>query len=351
MRGFSTNEDTFQNYVVPTVSSSEFLRDEERSMIFLLLLSAVSLVLVVLVLYSKNIVRQSETAYPPRGQFINVEGIDVHYLDLGDGPALVVLHGSASSVHGFLLYLADCVIDKYRLILFDRPGFGSSQSMRETATIEAQNRLIHNMLKQLNVDKPILLGHSWSTTQAVGYALQYPEDVGALVLMSPGAFLDGIPVFRFAYWFIQVPIIGAFLLSLFPIFGPRGVDKRLKPTFHPIPTPEDFGQAARSVWMRPNSARSFIIDWAPQTFGVSAKDIQKRYGELQVPTVIVCGEQDQISPVSQNAILLNQLIPESELEYVEGAGHQVYVTHPHAMVSAIDRARDSAMLRRNQPVP
>ena len=74
---------------------------------------------------------------------------------------------------------------KYRVIAFDRPGFGHSGRPRNTIwTPAAQADLIAAALKKIGVQRAIVLGHSWGTLVALALALKQPQDVQALVLAS-----------------------------------------------------------------------------------------------------------------------------------------------------------------------
>src|SRR5438874_5431797 len=90
--------------------------------------------------------RFAESAYPPLGQGVTVEGTRLHYLRKGSGPTLVLLHGS----DGFLQDYATTVLDRlaadYDVLAWDRPGHGySDPPANSVATPEVQARLLHGM--------------------------------------------------------------------------------------------------------------------------------------------------------------------------------------------------------------
>jgi alpha/beta hydrolase fold len=74
---------------------------------------------------------------------------------------------------------------KYRVIVFDRPGFGYSARPRGIIwTPEAQAELIHRALQQIGVQRGTVLGHSWGDSVALALAMEYPKTVAGLVLAS-----------------------------------------------------------------------------------------------------------------------------------------------------------------------
>jgi hypothetical protein len=69
--------------------------------------------------------RRAEREHAPQGSFIEVDGVRIHYLDRGQGTPVLLLHGNAVSAEDFVTSgLIDRLAERYRVIAFDRPGFG-----------------------------------------------------------------------------------------------------------------------------------------------------------------------------------------------------------------------------------
>jgi len=90
--------------------------------------------------------RQVEREHPPEGKFVTVDGVRLHYLERGEGPVLVLLHGNGVYSKDFELSgLLGMAASHYRVIAFDRPGFGYSERPRSTVwTPDRQARLLHH---------------------------------------------------------------------------------------------------------------------------------------------------------------------------------------------------------------
>jgi len=129
---------------------------------------------------------KAERRNPPLGRFITVDGVRLHYVERGTGTPLILLHGNGSMIQDFQSSgLIDLAAKKYRVIAFDRPGFGHSGRPRSTIwTPEAQADLIAGALQKIGVPRAIILGHSWGTLVALALAMKYPQEVQALVLAS-----------------------------------------------------------------------------------------------------------------------------------------------------------------------
>ena len=78
-------------------------------------------------LVNDRLARNAERANPPAGQFLEVNGVRLHYVERGSGTRLVPRHGNGSMIQDFESSgLIDLAAKKYRVIVFDRPGFGHS---------------------------------------------------------------------------------------------------------------------------------------------------------------------------------------------------------------------------------
>jgi pimeloyl-ACP methyl ester carboxylesterase len=116
-----------------------------------------------LYLYNQIKFRQAEIAYPPIGDFVTVEGIRLHYLDKGEGRVIVFLHGGVLRGNDFEQVMDIALSKGYRVLSFDRPGYGHSERLNnEKVTPLIQARLLHKAFTAIGIEKPILVGHSWS---------------------------------------------------------------------------------------------------------------------------------------------------------------------------------------------
>jgi alpha-beta hydrolase superfamily lysophospholipase len=131
-----------------------------------LVAGGVSIVIVglaVSALLNRLAAKKAERENPPVGKFLEVGGLRLHYLEHGKGEPLVLLHGNAGMIQDFASSgLIDQAAQKYRVIVFDRPGFGYSERPRGTLwTQAAQADLIHAALSQMGIRHATVLGHSW----------------------------------------------------------------------------------------------------------------------------------------------------------------------------------------------
>src|ERR1700737_2746087 len=130
--------------------------------------------------------KKGEHDNPPPGRFLKIDGVRLHYVERGAGEPLVLLHGNGSMIQDFESSgLIDLASKNYRVIVFDRPGFGHSGRPRNVVwTPAAQADLFVKALDRLGVRSAIILGHSWGASVAVALALKHPQFVDGLVLAS-----------------------------------------------------------------------------------------------------------------------------------------------------------------------
>jgi pimeloyl-ACP methyl ester carboxylesterase len=98
--------------------------------------------LAVSALVNRHLANKAERENPPAGKFIEVDGVRLHYVERGEGEPLVLLHGNGSMIQDFETSgLIDMAAKTFRVIVFDRPGFGHSERPRSTIwTADSQIR-------------------------------------------------------------------------------------------------------------------------------------------------------------------------------------------------------------------
>ena len=287
-------------------------------------------------LYVRSQVRKTEQANPPTGNFVEVDGVRLHYLERGEGPPLVMLHGNGILANDFdTSGLLGEAAQKYRVIAFDRPGYGYSERPRTTIwTPAAQAKLIHKALQQMGVHNPIVLGHSWGTLVALSMALDYPDDVRGVVLLSgyyyPSLRLDapmGSPP--------AIPIIGDLLrFTVAPLIGRMIWPALVKRIFSPAKVPDSFRELPVWMMLRPSQLRASAAESALMVPSVLV--LSRRYAELKMPVMIVAGNEDKVANAGHNAGRLHDALPQSSLRLAPNQGHMLHYADPDDIVCGID---------------
>ncbi len=304
-------------------------------------------------LVNHAVARRSERAHPPGGNFIEVEGVRLHFIDRGPlhqgaagqgaGRPIVLLHGNGGFVQDWQVSgVLDLLARDHRVIAFDRPGFGYTARPRDRVwTPRAQAALLHAALARLRVRNPILVGHSWGTLVALSMALDHKRDIAGLVLLAgyyfPTRRLD-VPLLSGP----AVPVVGD--LMRYTVLPPiawllrRPLMRRL---FAPAPvTPRFWTQFPLPLCLRPVQLRALGVDTALMIPAVSR--LARRYRELEVPAVIVSGIDDRIVDMRRHSRRLRGMLANSIMYAVDGAGHMVHHLAPEMVVRAVASAEQAA---------
>ncbi|WP_315780866.1 alpha/beta hydrolase [Bradyrhizobium sp. SZCCHNPS1003] len=309
---------------------------------FLLAAAAATAVLAVTALINRRLAKSAERANPPAGQFMDVDGVRLHYVERGTGVPLVLLHGNGSMIQDFASSgLIDLAAQNYRVIAFDRPGFGHSDRPRNVVwTPMAQAGLIKSALDRLGVSEAFVLGHSWGASVAVALALEHPAMVKGMVLASGYYY----PTFRsdvVAGSAPAIPLLGDILrYTISPLISRMMWPLLMAKLFGPRSVPAKFAGFPKEMAVRPSQIRASAAEAAlmiPDAFR-----FRRAYGELKMPVVIVAGDQDRLIDIDAQSRRLHHDVRQSTFRRVRGAGHMVHQTATDAVMSSIDEVAAAA---------
>jgi pimeloyl-ACP methyl ester carboxylesterase len=282
--------------------------------------------------------RKAEKDYPPEGRFIDIDGVRLHYLEKGEGEPLVLLHGNTTMGMDFTLSgLVDMAAKRYRVIVFDRPGYGYSERPRTTIwNCGAQAGLLSKALERIGARHAIVLGHSLGALVAIAMALDHPQSVRALVLSSgyyyptlrpevPLTSQPAIPVFGDLMRYTITPLM---MRMLWPLM--------LQREFTPAPVSESMKKLPPWMVLRPSQIRASSAEMIllyPDVISLG-----RRYQELKLPIVLLAGSGDRLVYRSRHSDRFHQELPHTDYRIVEGSGHMVHHVAPDQVMDAIDAA-------------
>jgi pimeloyl-ACP methyl ester carboxylesterase len=302
---------------------------------------AASAVLAVCAVVNHRLAKKTERDNPPAGKFIYVDNVRLHYIERGNGEPLVLLHGNGSMIQDFETSgLIAMAADRYRVIVFDRPGYGYSERPRDTVwTPEAQADLIHAALQKIGASHSTLLGHSWGALVAVALGLKYPAAVRGLVLAS-GYYYPTPLAGVVALSATALPVLGDLLrYTLSPLVSRLMWPGLLRKIFGPAPVPKKFNAFPKEMTFRPSQIRASAAESAlliPAAFAA-----REHYSELKMPVVIVAGDDDRLIDVDRQSARLRGEVAHSSFHRIADNGHMVHQTATALVMAAIDEAAGS----------
>ena len=240
-----------------------------------------------------------------------VDSSRLRVLDVGSGPAVVLVHGLAASMYSWRYAIDPLVAAGYRVIAYDNRGFGFSDKPAGGYTNAAYVHLLFGLLDSLGVSDAVLVGHSMGGAIVADAALTLPSRVRGLVLVDAAGLGIGMSfMLRVAKWPIVGPLSdhlrgrGATATILRSIYGDpsRVTEQQIDQYYAPIALP-DFGRGLRGI------LHEFRFE-----------DLQGRLGSIMAPTLVMWGARDHLIPQQIGEVMAAQL-PHSSLARFQAAGH------------------------------
>jgi pimeloyl-ACP methyl ester carboxylesterase len=310
----------------------------------LLLLAILAAITLALHLCTRSLAAQAERDFPDTGKFVEVEGLHLRYVEKGSGQPVVFLHGIYGGLEDFTSTIFDEAAKHCRAIAFDRPGHGYSDRPDHGACGPAeQARILHHALTKLGIERPILVGFSWSGALVTAYTLQFQDDVAGLMTINGVLYeWDGItsPVTALA----GLPLFGRWMANTIALpFGLFSRQSSVANAFSPALVDARFGGSPIPLALRP---RDFLVNnQEMRALKASLRITSPHYGEITVPYTIVAGTGDRVTHFDFHAVPMHRAVAGSRLVAIEGGGHQVMYSHSAQVLAALAGLLDEVSRR------
>lgn len=303
-----------------------------------------------LALYSAWYAARTARRFPPRGEFVEAGGVRLHYVEAGptdpQGAPIVLIHGASGNLGDMVESLMPELAKRHRVVAFDRPGHGWSErpTSDEIADPAAQARVIHEAVRKLGIERPVLLGHSWGGALATAYALQFPDELSGLVVLSGATHVwEGTTA-----WYHRVvgtPVVGSvFIRTLVALGGQFLTRAGVEGNFAPDPAPPGFAEKiGLPLLFRPRHFRANSADSSRLRHYLGVQS--RRYREIRVPTIIITGNRDRTVWAKLHSYALHDEIAGSEMIKLVGVGHMPHHVRPDVVIDALERLAEGASPR------
>ena len=282
--------------------------------------------------------RRIEATVPINGRFVEVDGERFHYVDEGKGPPLVMIHGLMGSSRNLTYALSGQLRERFRVITLDRPGSGySSRGAHTAADLPAQARQIAAFIKTLDLDKPLVLGHSLGGAIALALALDHPHAVSGLVLVAPLTHPQRLLPLVFLSLAVRPAWLRRWLSHTLTM--PVGLLTKgsvVKGVFAPDAAPPDFAtRGGGLLGMRPDNF--YAASTEINTVNDHLPDMVKRYPQLTLPIGLIYGARDKVLDFQKHGQALASKVPGLKLQVVEGMGHMLPITATERVVAVVEQ--------------
>jgi len=232
---------------------------------------------------------------------------------------VLLLHGQPGAAADWER-LQDALDERFHTIAIDRPGWDG----RSRATDLAGNsRAALAALDRAGVARATVVGHSLGAAVAAWLACSHPDRVSRLVLVAPAANVDSLgPV----DYLLAAPVVG-WLASVGAMAGGGlvlGATPVRRWVAEATALDERYLRSAGRMLLARRAWRSFVRE--QRLLVRDLPELERRLGEVSLPTTIVTGSADRVVPIGAARRLASQ-IPDARLVEVEHAGHLVHVQH------------------------
>lgn len=264
---------------------------------------------------------------------VPIGGQTLHYWDKGTGPAILLLHGLGGSMYDWRFLYDDLVEAGYRVIALDALGAGYSDKPGDgDYTIPAYAERVVALLDALGIPKVHLVGNSYGGGVGLWLALHRPERLDKLVLLNAASMPQEFPFYVRA---ARCPVL-SFFGALFVEIGPRQFIARLG--LNKIYSDNsrirdvDVEEYAHEYGFH-RTARA-LMDCARQLDVRLAEQMAPQYARIATPTLILWGDNDEITPLSVGQAL-HEVMPGSKLVVFADCGHCPQMEHPQQTLRLI----------------
>lgn len=247
---------------------------------------------------------------PEDAQFARVDQTRVRYVDVGEGPAVVLLHGFAASLNTWDPVIP-ALADDHRVIALDLKGFGWSGRPEGDYSPQAQAELVWGLLDELGVDHTALVAHSWGSSVALAMTLSEPERVERLALYDAWVFEEQLPSF---FVWARAAGIGEAMFRLF--YNERPEDKIVLAFYDKTNVTQELVEHTRRMQQRPGTTAAALAAVRGQRFD----EMQQRYAEIDQPVLLLWGREDKVTTLKMGERLASEL-PNAEINVYPRCGH------------------------------
>jgi len=306
------------------------------SVVAIIVLAALALILFQIV-RTRAIAAEAERLVPVAGQFVEVDGNRIHYVDRGQGRPILFIHGLGAQLHQFFGPLFP-ELDGFRLVAIDRPGSGYSvRAKGSSGRPTEQARVIAGLIDALKLEKPLVVGHSLGGAVALALALNHPDRVAGLALLSPHVRHRTEVAPEFAPLHIPSPLRRWAVSHTVAVpTAKKYADATLAYVFDPQSPPADYmTKGGGSLGLRPAHFYGSSTDVTDISGDYPA--LEQRYGEIKLPIGILFGTADKVLDYRANGLDMVGKIPGLDLELLEGVGHMPQFAEPKRTADFIRR--------------
>jgi pimeloyl-ACP methyl ester carboxylesterase len=270
-----------------------------------------------------------------RRHFLTLHGQRLAYLEAGQGPPILLIHGIAEAAWAWEVIIP-ALARGHRVIAPDLLGHGQSAKPRGDYSLGNQATLMRDLMISLDIERATLVGHSLGGGITMQFAYQYPERCERMVLVASGGLGQDV-----TFLLRSLGLPGADLVA--PLFLSTTTRDMMLGTVRWLGRRGlKASPGQKAMWRSyagltdPTTRAAFIatVRAVIDQRGQRVSALERLYLARNLPTLLVWGEKDRVIPVS-HARSAHDEMPGSRLEVINDAGHFVQLEKPQRVAELI----------------
>lgn len=242
-----------------------------------------------------------------------IDNLNISYVDKGEGKTIVLFHGWGANKEAFTPIINK--LSQYmRVVALDFPGFGKSDEPKEVWDVNAYSEFMKKFIKEADCEGAVWLGHSFGGRVIIKLFEKMEVKPSKIVLVDSA----GIKPKRGMKYYLKVYTykLGKKILKL-PILNKTGLYEKW------VKNAGSSDYKVLSENMRATMSR------------VVNEDLRNYLPDINVPTLLIWGDKDTATPLG-DAHIMDNLLPDSGIVVLEGAGHFSYLDYPAKFFGALE---------------
>jgi pimeloyl-ACP methyl ester carboxylesterase len=243
-----------------------------------------------------------------------INNLKINYEILGKGFPILFLHGWGGSLESLEKLGGLLTKYNYKVYLLDLPGFGKSDNPKKPFSLDDYTKIVETFLKNFNIDEVCIFGHSFGGSVGVKLCIRKIIKVKKLILCNSAGIRKGISGKEERYKRIS------FIKKTFSLPLLNKVYPMLRKGFYLYILKE------RDYISYPKLSETFKL--------IVKEDVTPILKDVNVPTLILWGENDKITPLD-HAQIFHKNIKDSKLKVINNIGHSLPKTNPELIIKEV----------------
>ena len=248
---------------------------------------------------------------PKDALYADLGGARLRFVEQGEGPPVVLLHGFASALETWRGVMGE-LAKKHHVLALDMKGFGWSSRPRGDYSPQAEAQIVFALMEQRNIHSAEVVAHSWGSSVALAMALAAPERVTRIVLYDAWVYEEQLPS---TFLWARATGVGEVLFDLF--YAERPDEKIARAFYDPRKyVSERFVEEVEKALDRPGTVAAALAAVRGQRFA----EMQKQYASVRQPVLLLWGREDEVTLLAYGERLARDL-PHAHLVTYPHCGH------------------------------